>query len=144
MRGRPYAVTVPADARYLKVIRAFFQSVLKDLGDDANMLILALDESCSNIVKHRRDAFQDNAIRVRAEIGPELLRFRIGDFCGAEDVPNVRPRDLDDIKPGGLGTHFIGQIMDRVGFEPEPDRPGRVALVMEKRLTDSEEKDGEV
>ena len=145
MRGRLYAVTVPADSRYLKVIRAFFQSVLKDLEVDAQMLVLALDESCSNIVKHRRAVLQDNVIRVRAEVLPGMIRFHIGDFCGQEDVPNIKPRDLSEVRPGGLGTHFIGEIMDRVAFEPDsPDRPDRLALVLEKSLPNGEARDGSV
>ena len=30
---------------------------------------------------------------------------------------NIKPRDLDDVKAGGLGTFFIGQIMDEVAFK---------------------------
>ena len=30
---------------------------------------------------------------------------------------NIKPRKIDDIKPGGLGTFFIGQIMDEVIFK---------------------------
>jgi len=30
---------------------------------------------------------------------------------------NIKPRQLDDVKPGGLGTFFIGQIMDEVIFK---------------------------
>ena len=30
---------------------------------------------------------------------------------------NIKPRKLIDIKAGGLGTFFIGQIMDEVVFK---------------------------
>ena len=30
---------------------------------------------------------------------------------------NIKPRNLDDVKAGGLGTFFIGQIMDEVVFK---------------------------
>ena len=30
---------------------------------------------------------------------------------------NIKHRSLDDIKPGGLGTYFIQQIMDEVVFK---------------------------
>ena len=37
---------------------------------------------------------------------------------GKPVVPeNIKPRKLDDIKAGGLGTFFIGQIMDEVIFK---------------------------
>lgn len=143
MRDGAFAVTVPADSRYLKVIRGFFAPIMEEVfGEESNMLILVLDESCSNIVKHRSGVLDEGLIHVRVEVLPDSLRIRIGDFCGKEDVPNIKPRDLEDIRPGGLGTHFINQIMDRVEFEPEPDAPGRLALVMEKSIPHDEEKHG--
>ena len=37
---------------------------------------------------------------------------------GVPAIPtNIKPRNVDDIKPGGLGTFFIGQIMDEVMFK---------------------------
>ena len=37
---------------------------------------------------------------------------------GKPAIPqNIKPRAVDDIKPGGLGTFFIGQIMDEVTFK---------------------------
>lgn len=143
MQDRVFALTVPADPRYLKVIRAFFTPVLDDLfGESSGLLVLALDESCSNIVKHRTGSGEDDVIHVKIMVLPGRVRIRLGDFCGTSDVPRIRPRELEDVRPGGLGTHFIDQIMDRVSYEPEPDRPGRVALVMEKATPGGEAKDG--
>lgn len=143
MKDCTFAVTVPADARYLKAIRAFLEPVMQDLfADEADMLVLALGESCSNILKHRRGSLHDSLITVTIEIRSPRVRFRIGDFCTAEDLPNIKPRDLDDVRPGGLGTHFIGEIMDRVAYEPEPGRPGRLALVLEKAIPNAEPTDG--
>lgn len=130
-----YAMTVPADARYLKVVRAFFRPVLEDhFGEDANRILLALDESCSNLVKHGAATQERRSIQVRIEVSGGLMRIRLGDFCSREDIPNIKPRDLDDVRPGGLGTHFVARVMDRVEFAPDPDRPGRCALVLEKSL----------
>ena len=37
---------------------------------------------------------------------------------GKPAIPqNIKPRQIDDVKPGGLGTFFIGQIMDEVVFK---------------------------
>ena len=29
-------------------------------------------------------------------------------------IKKIKPRNINEIKPGGLGTHFIDQIMDNV------------------------------
>ena len=135
MSGAEFSIRVPADPSHLKAIRAFFHEVLlADFGDDAEMLVLALDESCSNVLKHQRDRHESNALTVRATCGPDGARFEVCDFCCEGDVERIRPRDLGEVRPGGLGTHFVDRIMDRVSFEPDPARPGRLLLVLEKKL----------
>ena len=135
MSDSEFAVSVPAEASHLKAVRAFFQPVLRDyFGDEADMLVLALDESCSNILKHQEKQSAGDCLTVHATIDAKLVRFQVRNFCWKEDVPNIRPRDLKCVRPGGLGTHFIHEIMDRVEFEPDPESPGRVSLVLEKAL----------
>ena len=131
-----FFVSVPGDARFLRAVRAFFQPLLEEAfgAEEAGRLVLALDEACSNIIKHCDGDPAGKRVTVQAAIGDAGVRFRVRDYCGAEDIPNIKPRDLGTLRPGGLGTHFIGAIMDRMTFEPEPDRDGRVALVLEKAI----------
>ncbi len=127
-----FVVTVPARARYLGAMRVFFQRVLEDFfHEEAKMEVLALDESCSNLLKHG-SCQTGEPLRVEMELGEGGVRFRIQNFCSRTDVSRIRPRDLGDIRPGGLGTHFIDRIMDQVSYEADPDREGRVSLVLEK------------
>ena len=49
------------------------------------------------------------------------------------DQNNVRHRKIDDIKPGGLGTFFIQQIMDAVVFR-EGEKPWINHLVLTKKI----------
>jgi anti-sigma regulatory factor (Ser/Thr protein kinase) len=136
MKDRSFFVSVPSDSRYLRAIRAFFQPLLTEVFGDATsqMLILALDEACSNMIKHAGDDPPDRRIEVESSLGDRGVRFRLRDYCGQSDVPNIKPRDLATPEPGGLGTHFITRIMDRIQFDKDTDLPGRVALVMEKGL----------
>src|SRR5262249_42254906 len=103
------------------------------------MLILALDEACSNMIKHACDDLEDKRIEVQSSMGAKGLRFRLPGFCTQADVPNIKPRDLLTPEPGGLGTHFISRIMDRVQFERDSASGDKVALVMEKALPDPAE-----
>ena len=53
--------------------------------------------------------------------------------CIEVDVDAIRPRDLDDIRPGGLGVYFIREIMDSAVFLPRENGDGNV-LEMTKRI----------
>src|ERR1043166_7623423 len=134
MDARSFLVSVPADPRFLRSVRSFFQPLIEDVyGEtDGGMVVLALDEACSSIIKHCNAGLQGRRITVSAELDGGGVKFRISDFCRESDVPNIKPRDLNEPRPGGLGTHFISKIMDRVAFEPETGKQGRLALVLEK------------
>ena len=49
------------------------------------------------------------------------------------DSAKVRHRNIDDVKPGGLGTFFIQQIMDAVVFR-EGEKPWINHLILTKQL----------
>jgi anti-sigma regulatory factor (Ser/Thr protein kinase) len=56
-------------------------------------------------------------MRIKISYTEGLLEIELFDK-GKPVVPeNIKPRNLDDIKAGGLGTFFIGQIMDEVIFK---------------------------
>ncbi len=132
---REFSLTVPREACYLQAVRGFFKPILERLfPGEGEMLILALDEAASNFVKHQCDLGHEEALRISATLHPDRLRFHLGNFCARGDVPRIRPRDLEEVRPGGLGTHFIDRIMDRVEFSPEEGRDGRMRLVLEKFL----------
>ena len=63
-----------------------------------------------------------------------MLAFEIADHAPAVDPARVRPRDLDDCRPGGLGVAFIDSLMDEWRIEPGRDGKGNV-LHMRKRIT---------
>tara|TARA_B100000927_G_C16421398_1_gene451538 strand:+ start:697 stop:1107 length:411 start_codon:yes stop_codon:yes gene_type:complete len=105
----------------LKEIRVFAREVLskdeifKSTKDD---VVLALAEAAQNIVKHAYNgaATSDN-LKIEISYNNNQLKIDLYDK-GEPAIPtNIKPRDVDDIKPGGLGTFFIGQIMDEVLFK---------------------------
>ena len=66
---------------------------------------LAVDEATQNIIRH---AFPDNMsgrIEIGGYIAEQKLHISITDTAPLIDLEKVKPRDLDDIRAGGLGTH---------------------------------------
>ena len=105
----------------LKEIRNFAREVLtKDpiFENSKDDVVLALAEAAQNIVKHAYNG-QLTGDKMRVEISFDGKQLIIELFDkGSPAIPeNIKPRKLDDIKAGGLGTFFIGQIMDEVVFK---------------------------
>jgi len=65
------------------------------------------------------------------------IEFRIRDQAPVVSLEDWRPRDLDDLRPGGLGVHFIRQIMDEIRYLPSPEGVGNW-LSMKKYLPTQE------
>ena len=105
----------------LKEIRSFAREVISKstvLSACSDDLVLALAEAAQNIVKHAYNGQPtDDLLKVKISFKDNDLSMELFDK-GKPVVPaNIKPRDLDDIKAGGLGTFFIGQIMDEVVFK---------------------------
>jgi anti-sigma regulatory factor (Ser/Thr protein kinase) len=105
----------------LKEIRSFAREIIArstTLSAYSDDLVLALAEAAQNIVKHAYDGQPtDDMLKVKISFKDNDLSMELFDK-GKPVVPaNIKPRDLDDIKAGGLGTFFIGQIMDEVVFK---------------------------
>ena len=105
----------------LREIRAFARDVISKsttLSAYSDDLVLALAEAAQNIVKHAYEGKPtEDKLKVKISFVDNNLSMELFDK-GKPVVPaNIKPRDLDDIKSGGLGTFFIGQIMDEVVFK---------------------------
>ena len=56
-------------------------------------------------------------MRILITYNNKYLKIELFDNGEAAIPENIKPRNLNDIKAGGLGTFFIGQIMDEVIFK---------------------------
>ena len=111
----------PVDSASLKDVRTFAREVLaKDEMFSATKddVVLAIAEAAQNIVKHAYSGEPTgDTMRVEISFKENQLKIDLYDK-GKPAIPqNIKPRQIDDIKPGGLGTFFIGQIMDEVIFK---------------------------
>jgi sigma-B regulation protein RsbU (phosphoserine phosphatase) len=96
-------------------------------------IVLVIDEACQNIIRHAYKGDPDGEIELRIDREGENLVFDLLDRAPPIDTEKVKGRDLEDIRPGGLGTHFIQELMDRADFLPRPGGVGNL-LRMIKRI----------
>ena len=79
--------------------------------------MLAVDEACTNIIKHTYNGAIDKLIIIKATIFDDRIKFILRDFGEKVDLSTIKSRDLNDIRPGGLGVHLIRSIMDEVIYD---------------------------
>lgn len=130
-------IDILSQPRLLTGVRGLVTHLALRLGFDdglAGRISLALDEALCNVINHGYARRTDGRIRISIftdDGPPTALRFIIDDDGRSVDPALIRPRDLDDIRPGGLGVHIIREIMDEVRYEQRPE--GGMRLTMIKR-----------
>lgn len=127
-------LTIPACAECLVEIRAVIRKAAVECGvskEDAGDIVVAVDEACQNIVRH---AYKESSgmIEVSVFCRNERIIVYLRDFAPAVDIAKIKPRPLDDLRPGGLGVHFMRTIMDEVVYLPPPDGIGNLLVLMKR------------
>ena len=122
----------------LKDVRTFCREVFEKLQIDQNLkdeLVLAIAEAAQNIVKHayKNDPQTDDKMVVQISCKDNKLQIGFYDMGQPVDPGKVKHREIDNVKPGGLGTFFIQEIMDAVEFK-DGKKPWINHLVLTKQL----------
>ena len=134
----PVELRIVSQPCYLCVARAAVNAALEKCGFDAptcGKMMLAVDEALSNIMRHGYEGRDDGPIWVK--LGPvntdagQMFSVVIEDRARQVDPGELAGRDLEDVRPGGLGVHIIRQVMDDVQYTRREG--GGMRLVMTKR-----------
>ena len=125
------------DSSNLKHVRTFCREVFEKLNVNQELkdeLILAIAEAAQNIVKHAyKNEKTEDKMEIQISVENGHLEIGFSDKGRPVEKEKIRHRKIDDIKPGGLGTFFIQQIMDAVVFK-EGSKPWINHLVLSKDL----------
>lgn len=110
-------------AKLLSVVRAMVSNFAERIGfheGDCGRISLAVDEALSNVINHGYERKADGLIWVNLwhiEAPGPAIGVIVEDMAPQVDPATIRSRDLDDIRPGGLGVYLIRHIMDDVRYE---------------------------
>ncbi len=102
-------------------------------------MALAVGEAVCNVIKHgyagrRGEPIELTLQPVRRGERPGL-QLTLFDRGRQVDPASIVSRDLDDVRPGGIGTHIMRSIMDEVEYTLRPT--GGMQLRMVKMLKPS-------
>ena len=123
--------TVSSDATRLKLIRSIIRDVAEYLDIEKRLvpnLVLAVNEACMNIIQHAYKNQSDREIGLKVYSIDEGVVFVLRDDAPCVEPAKIMPRDLSDIRPGGLGLHFINTIMDKIEYQAGQERGNTLVL----------------
>ena len=139
------ALEMLSQPRYLSGARDLVAAVAKRLGfdeQDFGRIALAVDEALCNVIRHGYDRRSDGRIWVyiwpleesESRGSPGGIRVVIEDEARQVDPSKIKSRDLDEIRPGGLGVFIMQQVMDHVVFQPREHRSTGMRLILVKAV----------
>jgi sigma-B regulation protein RsbU (phosphoserine phosphatase) len=105
----------PSKPERLCLVRVLVKRSAEALGccdELADKLVIALNEACMNVIQHAYKFDDSGEIILEILNNDTQIVFRLTDSASLIDLEKVAPRDLEEIRPGGLGVHFIREIMD--------------------------------
>lgn len=107
----------------LLLVRRFVRRSLECTGleeHDLDMVILGIDEACSNIIRHAYQLREDGVVKLSVRAEQEGVTCVLRDY--GKKVPSdlIRGRNLGEVRPGGLGIHFIQHAFDHVEYRAKP------------------------
>ena len=127
----------PARAERLKGVRGAVGEAAARCGCDADAVrdvVIAVDVACQNVIRHAYGERSDGEVVLEIRRRGDAMVVDLRDFAEAVEPEKIKPRDLDDLRPGGLGTHFMREVMDSVEFLVPPQGRGNL-LRMVKRIS---------
>lgn len=142
--GNEHVLTVPGRYEQIKRIVQFVSDGAGMAGLDENAIFhveLCCDEACTNVIEHAYGGEDQGMIRISYQQQGTQFRITIQDN-GRPFNPDLIPAPpllpqtesspdefVQKLKIGGLGIHFMRQLMDEVHFSFDPVGGNTLLLV---------------
>ncbi len=128
-----------SNALLLSGAREMVAAIAKRLGfteESCGQIALAVDEALCNVIRHGYNREPNHPIWLSVYalgkgwdgaggcVGvncdcqyPDAMKIVIEDEAQQVDPSIIKSRDLEQVRPGGLGVHIIKSVMDQVAYE---------------------------
>lgn len=136
---RQFYLKIPSKTSNLELLRQLiigFVANGKTTPQVTEDISLAVDEACTNIIKHSYGAEKDGTIEVMISLSDENIVILITDSGenGQQFDPNKleyfeKKQYLERLERGGLGIYIIKSIMDVVEYHIQPGAYNRLKMV---------------
>ncbi len=133
---KKYQLKIPSQSDNLAIIRDVVAKVASRVGfdtDEASKIELAVDEACTNVIKHAYTNNSNQMIEVSIKVDQEKLIITVADKGKGFDPDKIKLPDLNESikegRKGGLGLCLIKTLMDKVEFEIKPGSKNKVKMI---------------
>ncbi len=117
-------------------VREFVGAAARSFGfseEETGNIVLAVDEACTNIIKHAYQYATDKEIEINITQDNGSFEIRIYDNGKSFDPSTVHAPDLkkyiDHRQRGGLGVYLMKRLMDRVEYNFTSGKRNEVRLI---------------
>src|SRR6516162_7886269 len=103
-------MVINTQPRLLHILRGVVRYYAHEGGfadSDVNALALAVDEAVTNVIRHTYRGSPRGKLALEVMDYADRLEFVIEDSGPKVHPERIRPRPLNEVRPGGLGTYFM-------------------------------------
>ncbi len=128
-------LVVQSKTNNLSTIRDFVYAAALDVGfskDVIDNIILAVDEACTNIIKHAYKSYPEGEITIKLKYKEKKFTVLIIDHGVPFNPESIPDPDLQKYyrqhRVGGLGMYLMKSLMDEVKYVSVPGKYNQVLL----------------
>lgn len=129
------SMTIKSRTEKLALVREFVSDAARQFGFDEeaiNKIALAVDEACTNVIKHSYKFATDKDIDISVAAKGSSFEIVIRDQGKAFDPEAIKQPDmkeyLSQYRRGGLGMYLMRSLMDKVEYHAIPGQKNEVRM----------------
>jgi serine/threonine-protein kinase RsbW len=123
----------------LRTVREFIFNAATNFGFDdsiTNKIVLAVDEACTNIIKHAYHSVDNKPIELSINTIKDTFEIDIRDYGDSFDPAAVKspvmPEYIKKYNKGGLGMYLMRSLVDKIEYHNNSSQGNLVRLVKSK------------
>ena len=130
------SIQIESRTERLIAVREFVSVAAREFGftdEDVSKIALAVDEACTNVIKHAYKFDPTKTIQVVVRTDNGVFEIAIRDTGTQFNPAQVRRPDMKEYlshyRKGGLGVFLMKSLMDKVEYEIAPGKMNEVRLI---------------
>jgi serine/threonine-protein kinase RsbW len=127
---------IQSQTEKLNLVREFISDAARKFGFDdesVNKIALAVDEACTNIIKHAYEFAPNREIELTVTTNDGKFEIVITDRGKSFDPQTIKVPDMHEYlthyRKGGLGMHLMRSLMDKIEYKTYPAKKNEVRLI---------------